>query len=351
MIGIALAALVLVLLLQYLSEVCALDALEVTHAPSVSLVEQEGIFELVLTFTNRSRLPISFLRFRETLPQGMIPVSQEETAVEKDAFGRLCLVGTAWLRPRQRLEKRLTVCCLRRGRFTLHALDVRGGDFLGIREFGRSYPCFAEVVVYPHSLDRPVDEVLGGLMGELSVRRYLFEDPILTVGCRDYTGREPMRSISWSQSAKAGTLMVRQADFTAEPTVSVAVGMDRDGDEEAAEQCLRLARGICEDLERRGVKYEFRINAPSAGGLSAWCQVSDGRGQGHLSAVLEGLGRAGTAPLFPLERLVRPSVSQAQASRGLILILPHSIPLGQLRRRVESQGGTLRAIVAGEVAV
>ena len=44
--------------------------------------------------------------------------------------------------------------------------------------------------------------MLGGFLGELSVNRYLYEDPILTAGYRPYTSGDPMRSIAWKQSVR-----------------------------------------------------------------------------------------------------------------------------------------------------
>ena len=49
---------------------------------------------------------------------------------------------------------------------------------------------------------RELEEMLGGFLGELSVNRYLYEDPILTAGYRPYTSGDPMRSIAWKQSVR-----------------------------------------------------------------------------------------------------------------------------------------------------
>ena len=45
-------------------------------------------------------------------------------------------------------------------------------------------------------------DVLSGFLGDVSVRRFIYEDPVLTTGFREYTGREPMKHISWTQSAR-----------------------------------------------------------------------------------------------------------------------------------------------------
>ena len=58
------------------------------------------------------------------------------------------------------------------------------------------------------------------------MRRFILDDPSLLVGYREYTGREPMKQISWNQTAKTGRLTVRQNDHTTDRIAMVIVNMD-----------------------------------------------------------------------------------------------------------------------------
>ena len=77
------------------------------------------------------------------------------------------------------------------------------------------------VVIPPRCENSNVLRTLGGFLGDISVRRFILEDPLLTVGFREYTGREPMKSISWTQSARVGRPLVKQYDHTVDATVTV----------------------------------------------------------------------------------------------------------------------------------
>ena len=113
---------------------------------------------------------------------------------------------------------------------------------------------------------------------------------MITIGFREYTGREPFRSISWLQSAKAGRLMVRQYDSTADLSCTVLLNTDCENEErrsEWLELCYSAARNICEELERKKLAYDFKTNGIIAGAMGNWNQVGDGLGAGHLETVLE----------------------------------------------------------------
>ena len=46
------------------------------------------------------------------------------------------------------------------------------------------------------------------------------------LGYRGYTGREPLKDISWKQTAKLGELMVKNHDFTVDVDTAILVDME-----------------------------------------------------------------------------------------------------------------------------
>ena len=171
---------------------------------------------------------------------------------------------------------------------------MEAGDFLGLKTVSDTFPELAELVVKPRRMESvKLSELLGGFLGETSVDRSLWEDPVLTVGFRDYTGREPFRSIHWLQSAKCGRLVVRQYDHTLDQTCTVLFNTDGEGEGlgKRLELCCRAARQVCEELEKRKIAYDFQTNGVIAGAMGEWRTVGSGLGAGHLETVLEGLGR------------------------------------------------------------
>lgn len=254
-----------------------------------------------------------FLAAKLHLNKEFLPCT--EAHMTQDQTGRGHTVRfTTWLRPGQEADFSTSVKLERRGRYVLEPMQVLGGDFLGLSEQSRTEKGFHELIVPPKECDLPeLEDLMGGFLGELSVNRYLYEDPILTAGYRPYTGQEPMRSISWKQSARGQGLMVKKWDYTTEPRVVVLVHADmKDYDHpEPAETCYAMARTVCRMLEEKAVSYRFAANSAFDLLLNAalsgeeWkkpLEAPQGYGPEHYRRVLEILGRATGQAALPCGR-------------------------------------------------
>ena len=316
---------------------------------SVRMAEIGESFSIVVTLTNRSRMFLPFLRFQIQLPQG-ISARRKEGASPQAKDGE-AVSGTTWLGPRQRFEKQVSASANARGRYLIRELRVSGGDFLGLSEYAQSFGWGGEIIVPPREApEQAVDTFFGGFLGDVSVSRFLFEDPVLTLGYREYTGREPMKMISWAQSARLGSLMVKNFDYTLEPSVCVMLNVDdASAAPEDLERCFSLTRSVCRKLEDQGVKYAFRTNARIAGGMDAWYAINEGLGQRHFQGILEGLGRATCAAAFPCRQLVEQTAGSHSAGSGIIFVTPGGDPGPERDARwlADALGGTLCTLTPG----
>lgn len=345
---IAIAALALVL--QKLLFGRDLEQIEGDHRLDAQVVEPGERFHVRVSLKNKSRRLVPFLRVCERFQEGIEPLDCD---VVRDVRGAACLEFTTWLRPRQSLTREIPLMIPCRGRYVLQQFELFGGDFLGLNEKEKTCGRFNEVVAAPEeiAIDR-LDDMFGGFMGEVSVSRFILEDPVLTLGYREYTGREPMKMISWTQSARTGGLMVRKYDYTMEPTVAVVLNVDSELDEQARllETCFSLARTVCSMLERRGVKYSFTSNSVLAGAPTDPGAAGEGLGQRHYMGVLEHLGRATYSFHTSMERLLENEACRGTAA-GRILITPGggNESVGAIKRLREASGGNLLVLRASEV--
>lgn len=285
-------------ILEYLSLRHGLDKILYRIEPEKKLVEPGETFALRTTVENRKRFLVPYLRVDESVPQELDFLG-ENGPEEKPlgTSGNYRITSRCYLAGRQKAVFLRKGVLNRRGRYVFSETTLYAGDFLGISGKGRD--CFSgqEIVVKPRPADSVLlDEALGGFLGEFSVRRFWMEDPMYLIGFRDYTGREPMRSISWPATAKTGRLMVKEFDHTAELSCLVICDIStrdlrRVGSEEQ-ERCFSFARTVCEELENRGFSYGFLTNAAVAGIGGGALEYAPGMGERHLSAVLEALGRS-----------------------------------------------------------
>ncbi|MBR2521123.1 MAG: DUF58 domain-containing protein [Oscillospiraceae bacterium] len=314
--------LLLVIFLQRFTLKKSLESFEEDYGVSPGTAEPGQEIDFILTFRNKTRRFVPYFRYHTMLPEGFALADGSASMPDELKWNhRETVHGTSWLAPRQKYERRVRIVAPGRGRYPFKELSVYGGDFLGLRETFRGVAKVRELVVYPKEADMPtLDDVMGGFLGDLSVRRFIYEDPVLTLGYRDYTGREPMKTISWIQSARRGALTVKNYDHTTEPSVSVILDVSG-GDNELSERCFEIARAVCARLEKQGAKYDFSMNAAMAGSMRVDCRIPEGMGSRHFYGIMECLGRATYDVLFPVKKLVEERVRYASA-HGVILIVP-----------------------------
>ena len=320
-------------------------ALEPTH----NLAEPEVAFEVKTTLENKKRFLPILLQVRELLPASI-------TLLEEAQHQHTCSHWTSYraysqyLKRRSRVVRtyRATLPC--RGRYFFHGANLRGNDFFGIQESSLDVEAVVELVVIPPRAPlSTIEPSMGGFLGEVSVRRFIMEDPILTTGFREYTGREPLRAISWNQSARGRGMMVKQYDYTADPCVTVLLSVEG-GSYEEIEACFSITRTVCEYLEGKHIRYDFITNASSAGALGIWKSVGEGLGAQHLNKILEGLGRA----TYDCTESLGATLERAYKRVGnaaYIVILPeeNEITKGYVHRFATIKNAPVRVITPREV--
>lgn len=319
----------------------------------VSLVEPEQPVTLISCAENHSRLPALFIRVTESLPPEATILAAPGWVEAHTHAGRaeVSVSDVMSLLPRRRRTSELRFTLPRRGWYRLGKATIGVGDFLGLKEEFRRDNTRLEVVVMPRRCEIPaITQVLGGFLGEISVRRFILEDPVLAVGFREYTGREPMKSIAWNQTARTGALMVKQYDHTVDASVSVLLNTEG-GTETDIERCYSITRTVCEELERKGIPYEFRTNGDLAGPVDNLSAVAEGLGQQHLRTILYGLGRGNCRALSSFEKLIARTTRRKRSNLGYILITPPlSDEQAKLAGRLRGEGSSLCILTGEEVA-
>lgn len=303
------------------------------------------------TVENKSRLPVLFVRLWEYLPAGALVQAEEEWLRTHENRG----LRTAYIEERFSLMARQKRTCQivyelpKRGRYEFGRYMLAAGDLLGIDEKSRQGDLRQHVVVMPGRIqDVSAMDVLGGFLGDLSVRRFIMEDPILTVGFRDYSGREPMKDISWTRSAVAGRLQVRQYDYTVEQRVTVLLNVEGAG-KEMLENCFSLTRMVCEELERKHIPYAFQTNGDAVGPVGRIWWLAEGLGSQHLDTVLYALGQASSTCFFSFQTMIEQCMDRAERGASYILITP---PLSEkekmLLNPLQSMAGTPVCVLMGK---
>lgn len=313
----------LVAALEYYWANYGLNALHFKGEASHTLSEPDEEITWSATVENHSRMPIPFVRLNENFPidaelhanEGWIRAHCSRIVTYHTIEEKMSLL------PRRSITHQFRFSFPERGQYFFGDYMLSCGDLLGFKETFKRGDKQSVVIMPRRSKNQVSLDALGGFLGDISVRRFILEDPILTLGFRDYTGREPMKSISWTRSATAGSLQVKQFDHTAERHVMILLNVE-DATKEELEECLRLTRTACEKLEQKKIPYGFRTNGCLPGPVGAIFYMAEGLGQRHMNTLLYGLGRATDTCFYSFRYLAEQTMKHRSSNESYIIITP-----------------------------
>jgi uncharacterized protein (DUF58 family) len=185
--------------------------------------------ELELEVVNRKALPLAWLEVQEDLPSALAP--SRTTVRRSHRSGRSILSVLFTLRWYERVRRRYRIVCLARGDHWIGPTTLRSGDVFGFETREVVVTSETNLLVYPRVV--PVGQL--GLpavdpLGERATRDWLFQDPLRTVGVREYVRGDSPRRIHWGATARTGALQVKLLEPTTDPRLIVCLNVDTLGE-------------------------------------------------------------------------------------------------------------------------
>ena len=290
--------------------------------PDTALAECGEVFSIKTVLRNTGWFPLLFLHLKEYVPRET--VFEENAGVGNRMTGQqhadTVIDEVLYVLSRQEVIRTLRISLSKRGRYLFGSARVTAGDFFGIDSRTQRYDTPHEVVIYPEKTD--IEEWMPEIddyLGDISVLRFILPDPIETIGFREYTGREPMKEISWPKTLSSGQLTVRQFDHFSDLRACILVNVEAALPAEI-EYVYSAARTTAEELEKRHIPFSFYTNALIASSSVISSHVMSGNGRVHLQKVLELLGRATYEKTNGLDRLIVQAAGSRDVQKAYLLI-------------------------------
>lgn len=290
---------VIVFTLNYISTKYIFKGISYSRNISKHIVEVREQFNIEIEVENDRYLPATFLQVVERFPdtfEYMTTVNAEKIK------GYLIHTSTLFIMPHKRVTRIYNVCCNHRGYydFNNHDVTINEGDLVGANIYNKTLPYKNELIVLPEKSDINSELIpYGSYVGNMSVKRWILEDPVMIIGVREYTGVEPQKNIHWNSSLKCGNLMVKEFDHTTDSKVIIMFNMEclmpfplalPDKEKNKIERCISIVRGFIEELAEKGMSYGFATNAVIKGGENENF-VPPAFGQNYMYHMFENLGR------------------------------------------------------------
>ncbi|MBR5342984.1 MAG: DUF58 domain-containing protein [Oscillospiraceae bacterium] len=301
---------------QFISRRENLRRLYVEFSADSTLTEPDESVTLRFTVHNTGRWPVLYAGLSLQLDPEVLICEDEEWMsrhANRDFLGTR-IDFHFYLLPYRKFSGKIRIAFRERGVYELGRYYLERGDFLGLNPVIVSGFPDVRIVCTSRRCELPELQTFGGYLGDVPVQRFILDDPSMLKGYREYTGREPMKQISWMQTAKTGQLTVRQNDFTVDRNVSILVNMES-APLPVLEHCMELLRSVCEELEEQHVPYALYSN----GDLFS---VNEGLGRSHVFYIQRRIGLSRLGAIYSFTRLVDRYVRHPRENSSCIIITP-----------------------------
>lgn len=327
--GIVFGVVILIIFINHLSVRLGFEHLSYSVELSKETAEIDEEVTVYSTVENRKLMTVSFLNVIETFPEG---------------FESLKNKYTLFVLPFQRVRKGYLVKGFKRGLHQMKISHLELGDFIGLNKTSQFIEPESSIVILPQRINLADHlEPIGSLNGDWSVKRWILEDPLMTIGLREYTGNEPRKYIHWPSTARHGQMMVRQFDFTTDQSVMIVLNCEsmkpcwKPIEVDLIEHCISIARGLMELFEKEKIPYGFITNARSSSQNRYYAHP--GLGAHHLNHLVYQLGILDYRLVSFFEPLVDEVISQKGHYTSVVIITPRLLetyldPINALNKSV-----------------
>ncbi len=275
---------------------------------------------LDIELVNDKCVPLTWVHVREQVPAAL--TIRGGTVVPAGWRTELQIVVS--MLPYQRVRRRLTVSCDRRGEHLFGPAELSSGTPLGTRQQTREVRNETTLLVYPKVVPLATALLAARVpIAERRVRRSLALDPTRVAGVRVYQPGDPVRHVDWRASARQGSLLVR----VHEPATTLGVAMFVDllpparatvnVAPDITELVVSVAASVLSHLVGAGVPTGIFVNGTSRGRLVG---VPTSGGGSSLPTMLEALARVTTVSAVPLERVLLEQAPRLGAGTSALIV-------------------------------
>lgn len=264
--------------------------------------------QLEVEITNRKPLPLPWIQINDEIPAGVLLLKGKTSP--SHLMNRVVLSNLLSLSWYHKVTRRYPMSCQQRGYFTFGPARMRSGDLFGFFSREQEVMPVDHLIVYPRIV--PLEKLGIPSMqpqGDIRTRSHVFQDPVLTMGIREYYSGDSLRRIHWKSTARTGRLQTK----VFEPTTTVDMGIFLDvrtvkpplwG---VVPELLELAIIVAASLARHALDKGYRVGLyANQNNLSAdgFTRIPPSQHGSQFQQILEALAQVQSSETIPITRLL-----------------------------------------------
>ncbi len=309
--------------------------------------------QLEIEVANRKLLPLPWLQVEDEVPAEVTLLKGKTTPGYSE--NRLFLNNLFSLSWYHKVKRRYPMRCLHRGYFAFGPTRIRSGDLFGVFNREMEIKQADYLTVYPKIV--PLEKLgipSNQPVGEVRIRRHIFEDPILTLGVRDYHFGDSLKRIHWKTTARLGQLQTK----VFEPTTTTDMGIFLDVRTTrptlwgSVPSLLELAIVVAASVSNHALKSRYRVglyvnqyqrlvNEP--------IRIPPSQHTDQMRLILETLAKLHPLDAMPIARLVQNESQNLNWGSTMVVIsaMPTDDLLSTLRRIKRGGRNVVLMVIGG----
>lgn len=288
--------------------------------------QKEPVYEgqtayMTETVANAGHLPLVMLHMKFQTDRKLQYTKEEHASVSDKCYKHDIFT----LMPMKKVIRTMPVKCNGRGYFEINSFDLTTGNLFLTNRFVSVRNQHTGLYVFPKQISTEELEIpFRSLMGSVITKRMTNEDPFEFRGLRDYQPYDPIKSINWKATARAGHPMVNVYDYTAGQELRIIVNLE---DETHWREYLLLESSlrIASSLAARFIAYSVPVSIMTTGRDAVNGDnhmISGGSSQDHLRSINEMLARIDLEqPQIPVVDLLQEEINNDNAGNQQITYL------------------------------
>ncbi len=226
-------------------------------------------FALKTEIKNNSTHSMRRLYLRQNLHEAFIITDKRRHKENRLSETEKQLICKTNVGAKKSKELSVSLTVERRGVYGSNELTLDCVDFLGFHSAYYKKKINNRIIIAPKVVD---DGFLSSLItsgyGDFNAKRGFIEDEMSVSTYGEYTGREPMRQISWKKTAQTGNLIVKKYEAMGAHVTTIVFDVDgyrnvKFGTKSyyQIEYAISMLRAIFEYFEKKRISYRMITNA------------------------------------------------------------------------------------------
>ncbi len=248
---------------------------------------------MTVEVANLKRLPLSWLAAVDHWPDELPCFTADGQALPDRPADLTTLLFS--LRGREQVGRSYRIRPAKRGIYPFGPVSVTAGDPFGLFTNRARIEQRDSLIVYPRLV--PLEDLelpYQAPFGDVAARRSIFQDPVRTIGVRDYQPEDGFRHVHWKASARRQQLQVRVFEPTTAYTLILVLNVATFARhwEGTRTEIMERAVSTTASLANHAVERRWLVGLTANGAMPNADQpirVPPGRGPDQLSFLLEAL--------------------------------------------------------------